>query len=222
MKVWKQWAARIDELTLRERGLAFVVAAASLGMIVHLVALQPLLKQQRAYLDRLRQDESQLRALNEALTKSAQDPQDPLAGKRERVATLERDLAGQERGLRNPRGGVTSAERLTTMLRDLLGREPNVRIVGMRVLPATPIVAPKPAPGTEAARPSPGVGLYRHGVEVEVAGTYLDLLRYLQGVETLPWELRIGSVELKTTNHPEVHLRATLSTVSVSASFLKL
>ena len=42
----KRWAAKLDDLTLRERGLAFVVAAASVVVLVHAIALQPLLRKE--------------------------------------------------------------------------------------------------------------------------------------------------------------------------------
>ena len=47
-------------------------------------------------------------------------------------------------------------------------------------------------------------------------GTYLDLLKYLEDVEGLPWRLAWTNVELKTLVYPQVQLRATLYTVSPS------
>ncbi len=57
----KEWAAQLDELSLRERGLMFAAAVVCLILIVHAAALQPLLRLQRSYIDRLKQNEGQLK-----------------------------------------------------------------------------------------------------------------------------------------------------------------
>jgi MSHA biogenesis protein MshJ len=213
----KEWAAKIDELGLRERGLVFIVGAMALVILVYTMALQPLLRQQRGYLDRMRADETQLKAVNDALLKSAQDTRDdPLAAKRQALRELEEKLTDSERRLAERRNAQATPEQLTALLRDILGRSRSVRLVALRVLPATPLAA-KPAAGADASGQ-----FYRHAVEVEMAGPYLELLKYLEDVESLPWKLNWSGIDLKTTTYPEVRLRATLYTVSSSPSLIKL
>src|SRR5206468_12268045 len=117
------WAAKLDDLTLRERGLALVVAAASVVVLVHAIALQPLLRQQRGYLERIKLDQGQLKSINDELVKSAQSfAQDPQAMKRERIRNLETSVAAAERRLAQRRNAEhLSPEQLTRLLHDVLG-----------------------------------------------------------------------------------------------------
>lgn len=211
--LWKAWAAKLDELSLRERALAFIAAAVLLVMLAHAVALQPLLRQQRLLLDRIKQDESQLQSANDALLKKAlAAADDPLVAKRERLEQLERQLADSEKRLTERRNAEMTPEQLTALLRDALGSSAAVRLTALRVLPATAV-------GGDANAAGP---FYRHGVEVELAGPYLDLLRYLEKLEALPWKLQWSSVELKTVAYPEVALRATLFVLSSSPTLIRL
>lgn len=222
--LWKQWAAKLDELTLRERGLMFVVATALVVVLVHAAALQPLLREQRAYLDRIKLDQGQLKAIGDELVKSAQSSaQDPRAAKSERIRKLEVEVAGAEKRLARRRDAEQlSPEQLTRLLRDVLGQNRKLHVLALRVLPATSVGQPAPpAAGQQPSAPKPPAGqFYRHGVEVEMTGTYLDLLKYLEDVEALPWRLAWSNLELTTTVYPQVQLRATLHTINPSPTLL--
>ena len=220
MALWARWSARIDELSLRERALAFVVAAAALVILVHVVALRPLLTQQRTYLDRIKQDQGQLNSINDVLLKSAQAPnEDPHAARRERVRELEARIARLERTLAERRKGQLTPDQLTRLLQDIVGRNRNLRVQALRVLPGTALSVAAPAT-PKAAAPKPAAPLYRHQVEVEMAGSYLDLLKYLEDVEALPWRLTWTSVDLRTAIYPEIRLKGTLQTISASPTLI--
>ena len=225
-RLWKRWSSRIDELALRERGLGFVVAALVLAFIVYVTALQPLLRQQRAYVDRIKQDESQLRAVNDALLKQAQQAAtDPLVPKRQRLRAAEEQLALSEKRLAERRGNA-APEQLATLLRELVGRNPGLRLVSLKVVPPVQLAATKKAPAAAPGVAKPPVSasaqFYRHAVEIEMAGQYLELLKYLEDLGALPWNLNWAGVELKTHAYPEVRLRATVYTVSPSPTFIRL
>jgi MSHA biogenesis protein MshJ len=217
--LWQQWSAKLDELTLRERALVFVVVAGLVVVLVYAAALQPLLRDQRAYLDRIKLDQGQLNAIGDELAKTAQSAaQDPRIPKIERIRKLEATVAGAEKRLVQRRDAEQlNPEQLTRLLRDVLGQNRNLRVLALRVLPATALGQPAPPSGQQPGAPkSSGGQFYRHGVEVEMTGTYLDLLKYLEDVEALPWRLAWTNVELTTLVYPQVQLRATLYTVSPS------
>jgi MSHA biogenesis protein MshJ len=222
-ELWKRWSAKIDERTPRERGLAFVIGALALVLIVYAAALQPLLRQQRAHVERIRQDESQLRALTDALLKHTQQAAiDPFAAKRERLRDAEQKLALSEQQLSERRSKAAAPEDLAGLLRDLVGRNPGVRLVSLRVIPPVEITsrsAPAPQPGP---RPLASAQFYRHAVEIEMSGPYLELLKYLETLGALPWDLNWGGIEIHTVSYPQIRLRATVYTLSPSPTFIRL
>jgi MSHA biogenesis protein MshJ len=223
--LWKQWAAKLDELSLRERGFVFVVAAALVVVLVHAAALQPLLREQRAYLERIKLDQEQLKAIGDELAKSAPaNATDPQAAKSERIRKLEGQVAASEKRVVQRRDAEQlSPQQLPRLLQDVLGENRGLRVIALRVLPAAALpqpAAPAVLPGQPAVPRAPAVQFYRHSVEVEMTGTYLELLKYLEDVEALPWRLAWTNVELKTTSYPQVHLRAAVSTVSSSPTLI--
>ena len=222
--LWTRWSAKLDEFSLRERALVFVVAASLVVVLVHAAAIQPLLREQRGYLDRITLDQGQLKAISDELGKSAQAAaQDPRTAKTERIRSLETQLASAEKRLAQRRDTEQlTAAQLTRMLRDMLGGNPNLRLLALRVLPATAISQPAQtgAPPQPGVPKPPATQLYRHGVEIEMIGTYVDLLKYLENVEALPWRLAWTNLELKTTIYPQVQLRGTLETVSSSPTLI--
>jgi MSHA biogenesis protein MshJ len=60
--------------------------------------------------------------------------------------------------------------------------------------------------------------LYRHGVEMTLTGSYLDLLQYLSRLEALPVRLLWGSGDLQVDQYPTVRLRLQVYTLGAQRS----
>lgn len=220
--LWKQWAAKLDQLTLRERAAVFIVLAGLVVVLAHAAVLQPLLREQRAYFDRINLDQSQLKAINEELVKAAQGAaQNPQAAKLGRIQQLEAAVAAAEKRLAQRRDAEQlGPQQVPRLLRDVLGPNRNLQVVALRVL--APVAVGQAAPaGGQQGNPAvaPTAPFYRHALEIEMTGTFLDLLKYLDDVEALPWRLSWSGVELKTLAYPQVQLRGTLYTVNASSTF---
>jgi MSHA biogenesis protein MshJ len=86
------------------------------------------------------------------------------------------------------------------------------------VKPAEPKI-PGPA---GAIVPKPGSLLYRHGVEITVRGNYLDMIDYMNALETLPTQLFWGGAQLAVEEYPTSRLTLTLYTLSLDPKWLKL
>lgn len=209
---WKSFAARVDDMSLRERAMLF----ASLGLVVLLLAyvalIDPALRKQKSLIDRLSRDQHQIieaRNQLEQLVRSGgaasrhpdQVAVDALAAK---IAEIDATLATRQ-------GGLIAPERLPALLKDILARTKAVELDALRVLPGV------------AVRMGTGeTGLYRHGVELTVKGSYLDLLRYLEALEKKSSVLLWGGVELQVEKYPEVRLRVVIQTLSRNASLLSI
>jgi len=83
------------------------------------------------------------------------------------------------------------------------------------------------APAPDANKPAPAAPqepelLYRHGVELTVRGSYLDLVDYMNTLESLPTQLFWGKAQLQVEQYPTVRLTLTLYTMSLDDQWMKL
>jgi MSHA biogenesis protein MshJ len=64
--------------------------------------------------------------------------------------------------------------------------------------------------------------LYRHGVELVVQGSYLDMLSYMESLQALPSQLFWGRLQLDADNYPTATLTLTLYTLSLDEKWMTL
>jgi len=80
-----------------------------------------------------------------------------------------------------------------------------------------------PAPGAPATPPpKPRELLYRHGVEIVLQGSYLDMVSYMAALEALPVQLFWGKAQLDAQQYPNSRLTLTLYTLSLDPKWMKL
>lgn len=64
--------------------------------------------------------------------------------------------------------------------------------------------------------------LYKHEVELELVGNYLDILTWLQELEKSPWKLYWGQTSLRTDKYPQSVLVLRVYTLSMDQAWLDL
>ena len=209
----KHYAERIDAANLRQRLLVFLTAAAAVLLVGNALFLQP----QRAKQVRLAAETAQYQ--KELAVLQAQVSQmvsasgaDPDAASRKQVAALRVEL-----GILNSRIGgegrrFTAPERMRAVLEEMLGRNKGLVLVDLHTLPVVAIAPPRSggAPG----------GMFRHGIELTVRGTYGQIYDYLRMLEGLPSQLYWSRAELTVTEHPTLTLKLTVQTVSFDRAWL--
>src|SRR6266545_542577 len=122
----------------------------------------------------------------------------------------DRELAGRQSALVPP-------ERMAKMLSEIVKRNPDIELVSLRSLPATGLTQSLTA--ILGSAPG-GVGMYRHGIEIAVSGSYLKMLNYVDQLERLPAKIMWGNMELQAGAYPVVTLKITLYTLSPEKTWL--
>lgn len=232
-------AARIDDMTLRERGLMFAAGVMVLMMLPYSLVIDPALKTQRRLLDQIQKDQSQIASLGNEIRKLALEQSDaPNSANREKLRALDESLASVEREIEASRSQLVPADRISNLLRGVLSKTGRVTLVSISAASGTPALersgaasgeqrgpagAPPGVAGTnspQAGTPPPqesaatDFGLYRRGVQLIVRGNYLDLVQLLGELEKLPWRMLWGKAEFKLEQYPAVTLKVTLYTLS--------
>jgi MSHA biogenesis protein MshJ len=236
---WLQFTARVEALQPRERIMAFGGAVVVLVFLANTLVFAPLgrkedalratLQQQQATVDGIAADiEGKARAY-------ANDPNEPL---RKRLGELRADTARMSEDLRTMQKGLVPAERIAPLLETILRANGRLKLVSLKTLPVTTLAdgaapaAPASAPGTAPAGGAPAASappvvkspdlLYRHGVELTLRGSYLDMVDYMHALETLPTQLFWGKAQLDAEEYPNVRLTLTLYTLSLDPKWMKL
>jgi MSHA biogenesis protein MshJ len=90
------------------------------------------------------------------------------------------------------------------------------------VAAATPAPVAGAVPPVTTAPPKPRELLYRHGVEIVLQGSYLDMVNYMDALEALPTQLFWGKAKLDAGQYPDSRLTLTLYTLSLDQKWMKL
>lgn len=209
----RHYAERIDAATLRERLLVFLAAAAILLFLGNSLLLQPERAKQKRLAAETAQYQTEISSLQAQMGRlvgaSVADPDAPLrkrhASLRAELSQLNSRIAGEERRF-------TAPEHMRAVLEDMLGRNKGLTLVDLRTLPVVPIAAARVGSG-----PS---GMFRHGLELTVRGTYSELYEYLRMLEGLPNQLYWARAEITVTDHPLLTLKLTVHTISFDRAWL--
>lgn len=78
-----------------------------------------------------------------------------------------------------------------------------------------------PAAAAQPAAPAPDL-LFRHGIEITMRGSYLDMVDAMGALENLPAQLLWGKAQLDVEQYPTARLTLTLYTLSLDPKWMKL
>jgi MSHA biogenesis protein MshJ len=223
---WLTFAARIDALSQRERFMSFAAAAALLVFIVHTGVIGPLLRKQELLRSQVIQQQNNIAGINEQIGQKLQEAgADPDAPLRARLAAVREESGRLDENLRAMQKGLVAPERVAPLLESILRANGRLKMVSVRTLPVEPLSSIGTKKEDAAAAPVKAGKrdlLFRHGVEVTVRGSYLDMVDYMTALESLPTQLFWGKAQLDVEEYPSVRLTLTLYTLSLDEKWMKL
>lgn len=228
---WTKIESRIDALGLRERAMAFAVAALILVSLFSVLVIDPLSAREKKLSQQIRQDQQQIAALQAEIQARVNAHRiDPDAANRTRLQQLQRESGEIRDRLKGMQKGLVAPEKMTALLEDLLKRDRNLQLRSLKTLPVSVIsaaTAETQAPGKNGPKDNPEPqevkeAVYKHSVQIVVRGGYLDLMRYLTEIEELPWQVFWEKASLDAREHPGATLTLTLFTLSLEKKWLNI
>jgi len=214
-----KFSARIDGMSLRERIAIFVAAVAAVLFVINSLVLEPLFARNRILSDQIRQQNLQVEAANAGVVaQMAAFGTDPDAATRKQLVELNREAATLAGALRAQQRGLVAPEKMGQLLQQLLRSNGKLKLLSLRTLPVTGMG------GSAEAKAAPGQHelLYRHGVEVVLQGGYLDMLDYMQALESSPQQVFWGRAQLDAHEYPAATLTLTLYTLGLDEKWMTL
>ncbi|HUW29966.1 MAG TPA: type II secretion system protein GspM [Sulfuriferula sp.] len=231
---WQRLADRVDAMSLRERALIFLAVAMVLIVLVNTVLIDPLLVRHKKLQQQIAQTQEKTNAMQtqiQTLVKTWNV--DPDIALRSRLAQLREQSEQTGKTLEDIQSGLVPPQRMPALLEDILQHNRSLRLVALKTLPVTVLGKPEATAAGKAAgeadkpvqaqKPAtPESIVYKHGVEITVEGSYLDLLRYLTEIESLPWHMFWGKADLDVEKYPKVTLTLRLYTLSLDKAWLAI
>ena len=227
----QRWMTQFDALSARERGL---LAAAVLAGVVFLI-VAGLIDPDRARLKSAEQNtlaqQARLQTLQAQITALQSPARSPETLARGELDALKKQLAEAGERLATLESVLVPPKRMTSLLENMIGGRNGLRLVSLRTLPVQPVLEKKEEGGKgEAAKARAGSesvgmaaetgGLFKHGVELRLEGSYADLADYLERLEQQPQKLMWNSVSLVADKQSRLVLTLTVFTLSLDRTWL--
>ncbi len=234
---WQKLSARIDAMSLRERVLIFVMAAVVLVVLVNALLLDPQFAKQKQLSQRITAEQAQIAAIQADIQQKVRaQTTDPDVASRQQLNQLKQQSERLRGALEVTQKALVTPEKMPSLLEAILKRNGKLQLLSLKTLPvsnlseaalaSTKIGADTPAvsnPAATAEAPAGGIGIiYRHGVEITVAGSYPDMMNYMAELEAMPWQLYWGKAKLQAESWPQARLTLTVFTLSLDKKWMNL
>lgn len=235
---WAQWSAKFAALTRREQTILVAAVLLGGGFLIFNFGIDPFLLKARTASRAESLARTELAGLQAQLAVFKTQKIDPDAASLRRLAQARQELAAVTGRLANFETGMVPSTRMQGVLESLLARNRAIDLLGLKTLPVTLVGTPAKAAAPAAAaaagaknsaadKPAPAEagqgaseGIYQHGLEIRLAGSYNDLLNYLTELERMPQRLMWNSVSFKVEKYPRNIMVLRVYTLSFDKNWL--
>lgn len=221
--LWRKWADRYAGLSRREQLLIVAAALAVTFALTMTVWVDPAGKRAAALRTQIAGQRKDLDALQAQIADIKARLVDPDAANRQALVELQQRLKALDGQIGTLDDKLVPPAKMGRVLQTMLAHHRGLSLVSLRSLAPEPLLAP-PEDKKNAAEKSAVVvrqeNLWRHGLEIRIAGGYGDLLGYVAELERAPQRLLWGGMALKVTAWPRSELTLTVYTLSRERDWL--
>jgi MSHA biogenesis protein MshJ len=208
--------AQVDALTLRERLMLFAGVLVVIGGLWEALLARPLEAREIAASAQIATIRDRLEQLDQAMELAARGIGDGMPDQRDRIRALEQQVAASEESIRVFTSDLVDPTQMREVLEELIERQRGLRLVRAGNLEVRSLIERDESAAAGSGEPM----LYRHGLTLELEGSYVDCLRYLEAVERLPWRLYWGALQLETVDYPMNAIRVDIFTLSLEEDWI--
>jgi MSHA biogenesis protein MshJ len=203
----QQWIECIDALDLRERILLLAATIVVLFLIVDTLGLEPALKSQQATEQRIVDLESKLSALHQqANLFNYKSDHNTLTSRYESRDHLAGELSELDARIVAQLGALVAPAQAAELLEQVLTSHRGLKLKSLQA-------SSESLDNLALHKDRKDTDLGRYQLEMVVEGGYLDLLRYLQELEAMPWKFFWQTVHFQTIEYPRAETRLQLYTL---------
>jgi MSHA biogenesis protein MshJ len=224
-RLWLRWSAAFEAMSRRERLLVGAAAVVLPAYVVFALFVEPPVARRHALVVQMEKQRAQIAVIEQGVqTGAAAGASD---NQQLRAAEIRKQLAEADEAITALQKSLVPAQRIPVLLREILAQDSAIQLVSLRTLPAAPIAADaEKAPaakdrsargGAEAPR-----GVYKHGVEITLRGSYGALHAYLSRLERSQWSMYWWRAQLAADERAALTMTVTIYTLSLDRGWLEV
>ncbi len=119
--------------------------------------------------------------------------------------------------------GRVPDELMSSMLNDVLEKNQGLQLLFIHNIPAEPLIQKGLAKEVNKERiKEDNPGIFMHSLEIELMGSYLDILDYLIALESMQWKIFWDQVQLNVLEYPKVKVHIKVHTFSLTEGWLSV
>ncbi len=207
LKRWRQWRRVHAARTLSERRLLVVAGVALSWFLLDQTLVTPGYQAFKAASIRFKKADTSLRTHQTETARFGADLAAMEMQLKGEVSRMRLVVAQQQKDLEELQSGLVPAREMRQVLEGLFSRNAQVRLVSVKTLSVD-----------EARKAGLSVqdmpGLYLHGLDVTMQGSFVDLLTWLGAAEALPRKLLWSGMQLQSDEQKGLTLTVRMFTVS--------
>lgn len=223
---WKAWSDRFAAFNQREKYLVSGAVIALIALGGYNLVIDPALARKAIAQKQIAQYQMDMTTVGAQVAALQAQLKNPDAGTHAVLAEARDRLANLDRQLRDFDQQLVAPEKMTLVLQELLSSHRGLELVSLRTL--APLSILPSAADASVAKPGEPVkpeaadsgNIYKHGIEIKVAGSYQDLVAYVNEVEHSSQHLLLGRMKLSVTKYPRVELTLTVYSLSLDRTWL--
>ena len=205
----KQYAQRFDAQTIRERGLIAISIIVAFSFLWWTNYATPKMKQ----IETLQTENQRVARDVENTRVIVSDIRQSIAAgvhkeKEIQLTKLGKDLAALEEKLRVTTIELVDPEKMFQLMNQLIYQDSRLQLLSLKRREVRPAIPPINEEDTSDS------GIYRHVLEIELGGKYLDILKYMQTLEALDWKLLWDEIEIVSDEQLKPTVKVVISTLS--------
>ena len=233
-QAWEKLARRINQLSLRERGIIFIMIMVIVVAFFNLALLDPLSAKENTLSQKSLQMRGEIQLLQTetlVLIKAWADNPDPNVSLQSRLMAIKKQLNKMNVLLQGKQQQFISPLEIPQVLKAILLQNNKLQLVSLSNFPTKPLIDSILTDETQLAdqsgssvqvQPDAELQIFKHGVEIVVEGEYFDLLAYLDKLEKMPLQMFWDRVSLDANEYPYAVLTLTVYTLSLDKTWLKV
>jgi len=206
-----QLVSTVDALSVRERVLILMTILVLIGTVWQTLLMEPLAKQAKERRTELAALEERIDVANRGLEEQILQIAGGSDAQRTRIASLQDRIAEINATLGDHAAELIDPSEMAQVLEGVLKEQSRLSLV--QISNTTPEFL-------AASDAEDAVTFYRHGLEIEVEGSYMACLEYLNAIEALPWRLYWQVLELDVLDYPRNRIRIEVSTLSLDEEWI--